>query len=136
MHFCCILEGDLWCAISISYKPLPIVQPLRCRSPRPSGCFAKIRPSVTHAFGSTYNDEGLTLVLNPLATLIGLFLGSRLFPRSLEEKQRTERFFVSLETPVHSSSMELLLDSLIGLALLGTGFFNRSGRASHVWTEL
>ncbi len=84
-----------------------------------------VHPAVAHTFGSTYNYEGLTLALNTTATLTGLFLGSRLFPRSDEEQQRTDRFFLSLATPVHASELAGQTRNpaigMLGMATLGVG---------------
>lgn len=82
-------------------------------------------PAATSAFGSTYNYEGLSLVLNTAATLAGLFAGSYLFPCSAEEQLRTDHFFVLLDTPVHTSELASQTRnpaiSMLGMATIGVG---------------
>jgi len=84
-----------------------------------------IHPSITTAFGSTYNYEGLTLILNTAATLAGLFLGSRLSQSSSDEQHRTEDFFILLATPIKESELVGQTSNpaigMLGTATMGVG---------------
>lgn len=98
-----------------------------------------VRPSIASTFGSSYNYEGLALVLNIVATLAGLLLGTLLFGKSPQEKERTKEFFQRLKKPVHASEAghhgRNPALALLGVATMGVGallFF--SGTISPVST--
>jgi SSS family transporter len=52
------------------------------------------------AFGSSYNFEGLSLLINTATTLLGMVVGTLLFPRSSADSEKVRRFFSALDTPV------------------------------------
>ncbi len=91
-------------------------------------------------FGSTYNFEGVSLLANTAATLLGMVLGTRFFPRTSAESERVDKFFVALDTPVHASEIAVkagnpagpvLAMSTAGVGLLITvaGLISRSTAA-------
>jgi SSS family transporter len=54
-------------------------------------------PPADSILGSSYNFEGLSLLLNTAMTLLGMALGSRLSRTSAEERQRTQSFIASMQ---------------------------------------
>lgn len=48
-------------------------------------------------FGSSYNFEGASLLLNTLMTLLGMVLGSRLSRTPADEQERTRKFFAGMD---------------------------------------
>lgn len=84
-----------------------------------------IHPSVVNAFGDTYNYEGLTLLLNISATLIGMVAGSAILGRADGEEEKTAEFFRRLDVPVSDSERGEPKQNpalgLLGTATLGVG---------------
>lgn len=60
-------------------------------------------PPANSILGSSYNFEGASLLLNTAMTLVGMVLGSLLFPTPAAEQQRTQAFFAAMQHS-HSSS--------------------------------
>lgn len=59
------------------------------------------------AFGSSYNFEGVSLLINTAATLLGMVVGTLLFPRSPTDTERVDRFFTALDTPIQPAEVIL-----------------------------
>jgi SSS family transporter len=67
-----------------------------------------IRARWSHAdtvFGSSYNFEGVSLLINVGATILGMVVGTLLYPSSPAEKERIARFFRALDTPIQPSEI-------------------------------
>jgi SSS family transporter len=60
---------------------------------------------VAGAFGSTYNFEGISLLANIAATILGMALGTWFFPSTLAATKRTEEFFVAMDTPIQANEI-------------------------------
>ncbi len=52
------------------------------------------------AFGSIYNFEGVSLLVNTAATLLGMIAATLLFPRSSSATARVNEFFARMDTPI------------------------------------
>jgi SSS family solute:Na+ symporter len=57
------------------------------------------------AFGSTYNFEGVSLLVNMAATIIGMITGTLLWPSTQVEVVQVARFFRLLDTPIQPSEI-------------------------------
>jgi SSS family solute:Na+ symporter len=64
-------------------------------------------PNIAASFGSSYNFEGVSLLLNTAATIAGMYIGSLLSHRTPEESERVAEFFAALDTPIHPSEVPL-----------------------------
>ncbi len=62
-------------------------------------------PGASTAFGSSFDFEGVSLLANIAATILGMIVGTWLFPRAAEETTRVDQFFADLDTPVRESEM-------------------------------
>ncbi len=60
---------------------------------------------VSGAFGSTYDFEGVSLLANIAATIIGMAFATRLFLRKPAESKKVDEFFLTLDKPVHASEI-------------------------------
>ena len=54
-------------------------------------------PPANDIFGSSYNFEGASLLLNTAMTLLGMALGSRFLRAPADEQQRTQAFFAAMQ---------------------------------------
>ncbi|MES2390324.1 MAG: hypothetical protein V4555_01685 [Acidobacteriota bacterium] len=77
------------------------------------------------AFGSMYNFEGVALLINTGATLVGMVLGTIFFPRSAPDAGKVGRFFESLDTPIQPDEIPVSRDNpagaLLGFSTIGVG---------------
>ena len=64
-------------------------------------------PTASTAFGSTYNFEGVSLLANTAATILGMVLGTRFFPRTSTESMRVDEFFRALDAPVLANEIPM-----------------------------
>ncbi|MGO8719663.1 MAG: sodium:solute symporter family transporter [Acidobacteriaceae bacterium] len=64
-------------------------------------------PAADTVFGSTYNFEGVSLLANTFATVLGMVLGTRLFPRTSAESTRVDEFFRALDAPVLANEIPM-----------------------------
>jgi uncharacterized sodium:solute symporter family permease YidK len=62
-------------------------------------------PGASTAFGSSFDFEGVSLLANTAATIVGMVLGTIFFPRATEDTARVDQFFADLDTPVRESEM-------------------------------
>jgi SSS family solute:Na+ symporter len=62
-------------------------------------------PGASSAFGSAYDFEGVSLLANTAATILGMILGTFFFPSTVDETTRVDQFFADLDTPVRESEM-------------------------------
>lgn len=62
-------------------------------------------PGASSVFGSGHNFEGVSLLANAALTIVGLALGTRLFPSTPAEKEQIDRFFVGMNTPVRAEEV-------------------------------
>jgi len=63
-------------------------------------------PGASSLFGSSYNFEGVSLLANFVATILGMIVGSTLFPASEEKMQEADGFFSSLGRPMCGTETE------------------------------
>lgn len=61
--------------------------------------------SVAGVFGSTYNFEGISLLANIGATILGMVFGTYFFQRKLAESKRVDEFFAAMNTPIQPSEI-------------------------------
>lgn len=57
------------------------------------------------AFGSIYNFEGVSLLANTAATILGMALGTRFFRNTPTETEKVDRFFRALDRPIQPSEI-------------------------------
>ena len=57
-------------------------------------------PHAAVVFGSTYNFEGVSLLVNASATILGMVAGTLLWPGNPIEVYRTAQFFAGMNTPI------------------------------------
>jgi solute:Na+ symporter, SSS family len=57
-------------------------------------------PGARTIFGSTYNFEGVSLLANTAATILGMTMGTLLFQRTPSEEARVNAFFAALDEPI------------------------------------
>jgi len=95
---------------------------------------------VAGAFGSTYNFEGVSLLANIAATILGMALATRFFPRKPAESERVDEFFLALDKPIQADEISrktgnpagpVLAMSTIGVGVLiaVAGLLSRSTAA-------
>ncbi|HZY62649.1 MAG TPA: hypothetical protein VFE38_08990 [Edaphobacter sp.] len=84
-------------------------------------------PGVASAFGSINNFEGVSLLANTAATIIGMVAGTYLFPRTPAETEKVNQFFAARHTSVQTGEVSsktgnpagpVLAFSTIGVGLL------------------
>jgi SSS family transporter len=97
-------------------------------------------PAAGAVFGSSYNFEGVSLLANITATILGMALATHFFPRKPVESERVDQFFLALDKPVQASEIPrkagnpagpVLAMSTVGVGLLiaVAGFISRSTAA-------
>lgn len=74
-------------------------------------------PEAAMIFGSIYNFEGVSLLANTGATILGMIAGTILFPSSKAKIEEVQRFFVALDKPVLSSETPSVSDNTAGPVL-------------------
>ncbi|MEO6982613.1 MAG: hypothetical protein ABI072_05805, partial [Edaphobacter sp.] len=79
-------------------------------------------PGAGTAFGSIYDFEGVSLLANTAATLLGMIMGTRLFPRTPAEDERVDQFFAAIDTPVQMSEVPLKAGNPAGPVLAFSTF--------------
>ncbi|MES2221972.1 MAG: sodium/solute symporter [Acidobacteriota bacterium] len=62
-------------------------------------------PAAGTVFGSTYNFEGVSLLANIAATILGMALATHFFPRKPADSKRVDEFFLALDKPVQASEI-------------------------------
>jgi len=62
-------------------------------------------PAAVAVFGTSFDFEGASLIANTLATILGMIVGTRLFPSKAAESAQVDQFFGVLDTPVRESEM-------------------------------
>lgn len=60
-------------------------------------------PDAATVFGSSFNFEGVSLLFNTGATILGMIAGSLLFHSSAKNQEEARQFFVELAKPVEAS---------------------------------
>jgi Na+/proline symporter len=91
-------------------------------------------------FGSMYTFEGLSLLANAAATMVGMVAGTLLSHRTPEEETRVAKFFDAIDTPIRSdevpgkggnpSAPVLGISTIaVGLLLALAGIFSGSATA-------
>jgi len=76
-------------------------------------------------FGSVQNFEGVTLLANTAATMLGMLVGTLLFPRTIAEVERVDRFFDLLDEPIRPEEAPKKQTSpagpILGLSTISVG---------------
>jgi SSS family solute:Na+ symporter len=94
----------------------------------------------SHPFSSTYLFEGISLLANAAATIVGMVAGTFLSKRTPEESVRLEQFFAAIDTPIRAeevpgsranpSAPALGLSTIgVGILLAAAGLFSGSATA-------
>jgi hypothetical protein len=94
-------------------------------------------PPASTIFGSTYNFEGVSLLANTAATILGMIFGTFFFPRTSTDSERVANFFIALDTPVQIHEMAaktgnpaapILAISTggVGILIIAAGFISKS----------
>lgn len=98
----------------------------------------------SNPFGSTYTFEGISLIANAAATILGMVVGTIASKRSAEESARVEQFFAAVDTPIAEGevpkrrgnpSAPVLAVSTISVALLIGVAGLISGSATARWID-
>jgi len=95
--------------------------------------------------GATYTFEGISLIANAAATILGMVLGTMLSRRSAAESARVDRFFAAVDTPIREAevrqpggnpSAPVLAVSTISVAVLIGAAGLISGSSTARWIDL
>lgn len=94
--------------------------------------------SADSIFGSSYNFEGASLLLNTAMTLVGMMFGSRFSRTSAQEQRRTQAFFAEMQHSLFSTPAKVSRANPAGPAMaaatLGTGaLIVLAGLLSNSW---
>jgi SSS family transporter len=82
-------------------------------------------PGAQHVFGSIYGFEGVSLLVNTAATILGMVFGTRFFRSTPAETKKIDRFFAAFDVPIQDAEVPAKgvnpAGRLLGFSTVGVG---------------